>query len=420
MAVFDNLNKTTSAGVAPGVAEYYDRQLLRNIEPELVHCRDLQKRPLPPNNGKRVQFRGFKPFGAVTTPLSEGVTPAGQELEQTALYATVKPYGAHVEITDEMNFYLLDNIHRETVKLLSDQAALSIDSLARDALNAGLNVMYAGTNNTARASVAATDILSYALIKKAVRFLKKNHCKPFPDGFYHAIIGVDAVHDLTSDAMWVDAAKYQDSRKTEKYELGTIYKVKFFESPNAKVFSAQAYLYGTKASLTATAWDGDTRLLTVSDELTDDDARKLIGQLVNVACAKSGTTATQTVCIEDVTPYQSAARPAKLLLKWNPGETETANWGDTANGYATSVVPTGRGANDCDIHATLIYGENAAGAVELGGYGRNVETIIMPPGSGGASDPLKQRGTVAWKVNGFAAMILQDSWIVRIEHGVSA
>jgi N4-gp56 family major capsid protein len=72
-----------------------------------------------------------------------------------------------------------------------------------------------------------------------------------------------------------------------------------------------------------------------------------------------------------------------------------------------------------DVHVTLIYGENAAGSVALGGADKNVETIIMPPGSGGASDPLKQRGTIAWKVNGFAATILQDSWIIRLEHAVT-
>jgi N4-gp56 family major capsid protein len=414
MAVFDNLNRTTNTGVAPGVADYYDRELLKNVQPELVHCRDLQKRPLPQNNGRRVQFRRFMPFGAVTTPLSEGVTPDGQELMQTALYATVKPYGAHVEITDEMNFFLLDNIHRETVKLLSDQAALSLDSIARDAMNAGVNVMYPTDAITSRAQIGEGNTLTYAMIKKAVRFLKKNHCKPFPDGFYHAILSVDAVHDLTADSMWTDVAVYQDKQKTEKYELGTIYKVKCFESPNAKVFKAQTAIYGTKASIAATAWDADKRLLTVSDTLTADDCRKLSGLLVDVTCVKDSATTRETVCIEDATPYEDAAHPATLLLRWNPGN---AAWGTT--GAVMTVVPNG-GGNGIDVHATLVYGENAAGAVELGGTGRNAETIIMPPGSGGASDPLKQRGTVAWKVNGFAAVILQDSWLVRLEHAVTA
>jgi|GEM_PF-513829 len=416
MAVFDNMNRTTGAGVAPGVAEYYDRELLKNMQPELVHCRDLQKRPLPLNNGKRVQFRRFTPFGAMTTPLSEGVTPDGQELTQTALYATVKPYGAHVEITDEMNFYLLDNIHRETVKLLSDQAALSVDTIARDALNAGVNVQFPSAAITARSQIGTGDKLTYAMIKKAVRFLKKNNCKPFGDGFYHAIISVDAVHDLTEDAMWTDVAVYQDKRHTEKYELGTIYKVKFFESPNAKVFKQQAYLYGQKESLALVKWDAQRRLATLGDTLTADDCRKLIGMLVDVRCTKGGVTKTESVCIEDATPYEDAAHPATLLLRWNPSNDAAANWG--TSGTETNVIATG-GGNGVDVHSTLIYGENAAGSVELGGHGRNVETIIMPPGSGGASDPLKQRGTVAWKVNGFAAVILQDSWMVRLEHAVS-
>lgn len=409
MAVFDNINRTTSVGVAPGVVDYYDRELLKNVQPELVHCRDLQKRPLPLNNGKRVQFRRFTPFGAMTTPLTEGVTPDGQALHQTALYTTVKPYGAHVEITDEMNFFQLDSIHKETVKLLSDQAALSVDSIARDALNAGVNVMYPKASITTRATISAGDKITYDMVKRAVRFLKKNHCKPFSDGFYHAILSVDAVHDLTSDTMWTDVAVYQDKQKTEKYELGTIYKVKFFESPNAKVFKAQPFLYGTVQKLKGTAWDGKRRKVTLEEQLTADDCRKLSGMMVDI----QGGGKLISVCIEDATPYQGTTKPAELMLRWDPGDAVTAVWGTSF-----FLVPTG-GGNGVDVHSTLIYGENAAGAVELGGHGRNVETIIMPPGSGGASDPLKQRGTIAWKVNGFAATILQDSWMVRLEHAVS-
>ena len=52
MAVFDNLNYTHSPGVAPGVVQYYERALLENLQPEMVHSRDAQKRTLPLNNGK--------------------------------------------------------------------------------------------------------------------------------------------------------------------------------------------------------------------------------------------------------------------------------------------------------------------------------------------------------------------------------
>ena len=409
MAVFDNLNKTYSPGVAPSVVEYYERSLLENMKPEMVHNRDAQKRTLPEHNGKTVKFRRFTPFAAITEPLAEGVTPAGQTLTETAFTAMVKPYGGHVELTDEINFYLLDNMHQETAKLLGDQAALSLDTISRNALNAGMNVQYANSK-TSRGALASTDKLTFAEIKTAVRNLKRKNVKPFADGFYHAIVHPDVVHDLTADTMWVDVAKYQDKVKTERYELGTIYKVKFFESTNAMVFKAQTYIYGTKTSLTATAFDAATKCMTVSDSISEDDARAMTGLLVNVQITKSSTSSVTPMCIERVD-----ATNKKVYFRWVPAS--TTDWTTT---NALKVVPYGGGASGADVYSTLIYGENAFGTIELGGTGRNVQIIINAPGSSGALDPLAQRGAIAWKVKGFCTVILQDDFIVRLESGATA
>ena len=409
MAVFDNLNKTYSPGVAPSVVEYYERSLLENMKPEMVHSRDAQKRTLPEHNGKTVKFRRFTPFAAITEPLAEGVTPAGQTLTETAFTAMVKPYGGHVELTDEINFYLLDNMHQETAKLLADQAALSLDTISRNALNAGMNVQYANSK-TSRGALASTDKLTFAEIKTAVRNLKRKNVKPFADGFYHAIVHPDVVHDLTADTMWVDVAKYQDKVKTERYELGTIYKVKFFESTNAMVFKAQTYIYGTKASLTATAFDAATKCMTVSDSISEDDARAMTGLLVNVQITKSSANSVTPMCIERVD-----ATNKKVYFRWVPAS--TTDWTTT---NALKIVPYGGGASGADVYSTLIYGENAFGTIELGGTGRNVQIIINAPGSSGALDPLAQRGTIAWKVKGFCTVILQDDFIVRLESGATA
>ncbi len=409
MAVFDNLNKSYSPGVAPSVVEYYERSLLENMKPEMVHNRDAQKRTLPEHNGKTVKFRRFTPFAAITEPLAEGVTPAGQTLTETAFTAMVKPYGGHVELTDEINFYLLDNMHQETAKLLGDQAALSLDTISRNALNAGMNVQYANSK-TSRGALAATDKLTFAEIKTAVRNLKRKNVKPFADGFYHAIVHPDVVHDLTADTMWVDVAKYQDKVKTERYELGTIYKVKFFESTNAMVFKAQTYIYGTKASLTATAFDAATKCMTVSDSISEDDARAMTGLLVNVQITKSSVDSVTPMCIERVD-----ATNKKVYFRWVPAS--TTDWTTT---NSLKVLPYGGGASGAEVYSTLIYGENAFGTIELGGTGRNVQIIINAPGSSGALDPLAQRGTIAWKVKGFCTVILQDDFIVRLESGATA
>jgi len=51
--------------------------------------------------------------------------------------------------------------------------------------------------------------------------------------------------------------------------------------------------------------------------------------------------------------------------------------------------------------------------------GGNLRTIVKPKGSAGTADPLDQISTVGWKVDGFAAKILQPLWMVRIEHAVT-
>ena len=407
MAVFDNLNYTSSSGVAPGLVQYYERTLLENAKPEMVHSRDAQKRTLPMHNGKRVQFRRFTPFSAVVKPLTEGVTPDGQTLTQTAFTVMARPYGAHVETTEEMQYYLLDNIHKETAQLLADQAALSLDTISRDALHAGLNVQYVGAN-TARATIAATDKLTYTDIKKAVRTLKRNNCKPFDDGFYHAIVHPDTVHDLTSDLMWVDVAKYQRGDKMDKYELGVIYKVKFFESTNAKVFSAQSYLYGITEALTMASLDVAAKCMTVAEAITEDVARELTGKLVNVTYSDVNHT---PMCIERI---DAAAK--KVYFRWMPQGTVTDNW---TVGNTAKITPTSSGSS-VDVYSTIVYGKDAFGDISLEGGGKNVQIIINPPGSSGAADPEAQRGTIAWKVKGFATAILQDDFIVRIEHGATA
>ncbi len=395
MALFDNMNMTTSNGVAPGVVDYYERTLVENARPEMVHGRDAQKRTLPEHNGKHVQFRRMIPYEACTEPLKEGVTPAGQEIKQTAFTAVVKPYGRHVELTDELNFYQLDNMHQEVAKLLSDQAVLSLDTICRDALCAGMNVQYANKKED-RSAITAADKLTPEEIKQAVRTLRRNNCQPFEDGFYHAIVHPDAIYDLTADEQWIDVAKYQDKDKIERYELGCMYKVKFFESTNAKVFKGETYLFGATASLTISACDEANRTVTVAETLTAADARELSGKLVQAG--------DKPMCIDRV---DWANR--KITFRWMP-----------EGGVTGTITPTGGGADGAPVYGTVIYGQNAYGDIELGMGGENVKIIINPPGSSGAADPLEQRGTIAWKVKGFTCVILQDAFIVRVEHGASA
>ncbi|MDR2513950.1 MAG: N4-gp56 family major capsid protein [Christensenellaceae bacterium] len=84
-------------------------------------------------------------------------------------------------------------------------------------------------------------------------------------------------------------------------------------------------------------------------------------------------------------------------------------------------VFSGVGNAGADLGATVVFGEDAYGVVDLGTVGDTpVRTIIKPLGSAGSSDPLDQIATVGWKVNGFTSVILNENWLVRIEHGIEA
>lgn len=80
---------------------------------------------------------------------------------------------------------------------------------------------------------------------------------------------------------------------------------------------------------------------------------------------------------------------------------------------------TGAGASSADVQQTIIFGDEAYGTVEIDGSGA-IQTIIKPLGSAGSADPLNQISTVGAKVPAYTCVILNDAWIVRIEHGFSA
>ena len=409
------MNYSYNAGIAPTLLEsYLQRRALKNVEPNLGYLNDAQMIEQPKNNGKHVTFFRYTELPAITNPLFEGITPDGQNLEETAFSVMTKNYGGWMGYTDEIDLWHVDSKTQAMSDRLNRQAALSIDTVGRDAIMAGLNVMYAG-GRTARSAITSSDKITYAMIKKAVRNLKKKGAQPFSDGFFHAKIDHETYYDLTQDAHWEAVSTNISDERTEKYLVGTIYNVKFYTVDNGKVFTDESYLYDNTASLAMAnvPYDAVNRVLTVTATLDSDTARWLTGKLVYVQVSTSKT----LMCIEKVIP---GASTAQIKFRWQPGTAVTDTWEYNATDASNvHILPTG-GGNSCDVHASIIYGQDAFGMVKLGGKGKpNIQIIVKPLGSSGYNDPLNQRGSIAWKVPFFATAVLQDDFIVRLEHAVS-
>lgn len=89
---------------------------------------------------------------------------------------------------------------------------------------------------------------------------------------------------------------------------------------------------------------------------------------------------------------------------------------------AGSSTTTGMKAtgSKCDVFPMIVFGEEAYGEVPLAGQSHGI--IIKVHGENDrsdTSDPLNQRGSAGWKAV-WTSKILNDAWILRYEHTVSA
>ena len=245
LQLFANTVQTTAlSGLSSEMKTYYDMTLIDEASANLVHDQFGQKRPIPANGGKTIEFRKFAALAKATSPLTEGVTPDGKGLSVTAITATVKQYGDYITQSDVLELTALDNTILEATKLLGRQAGVTLDTVVRNVLNAGTNVSYCSKVGTggaetaveARTGLDTTAKLTVKAIQKAVTKLKAQNA-PKINGDYVAIIHPYVAYDLMRDPEWIDAHKYAQPDNLYTGEIGKIAGVRFVESTEAKIWN---------------------------------------------------------------------------------------------------------------------------------------------------------------------------------------
>ena len=237
LRLFDTpLNTTTSAGMTAEMKTFYSKYLIENAKPALVYDQFGQKHNIPKNGGKTIEFRKYSPLPKATTPLTEGVTPAGKALTVSTVTATVKQYGDFVPLTDMLLLTAIDNNLVQALDLLGAQAGATLDTVTREILMGGTSVQYAEGQVTSRATLTAEHKLTVKAVRLAARFLKKQNA-PKIDGGYVAIIHPDIAYDIQDDPDWKEWNKYTTSDKMFQGEIGKIANVRFVETTEAKIFA---------------------------------------------------------------------------------------------------------------------------------------------------------------------------------------
>ena len=230
-----NTNVTTQTGegkdLSPEMKTFYDMTLIDMAAPELVHNQFGQKRPIPKNGGKTIEFRKFSALPKATTPIQEGVTPDGGSLNVTAIEATVEQYGYYIVQSDVLELTSLDNTIIEATKLLGKQAGVTLDTITRDIITAGAtSFVVAGGGSTASANITVADVAKIVAKLRAMN-------TPTINGDYVAIIHPYVAHDLMRDPEWIDAHKYAQPENLYAGEIGKVCGVRFVQTSEAKIVS---------------------------------------------------------------------------------------------------------------------------------------------------------------------------------------
>ena len=231
-------------GLSAEMKTFYDMTLIDEASSNLVHDQFGQKRPIPANGGKTIEFRKFAPLAKALTPLTEGVTPDGKSLAVSTITATVSQYGDYITQSDVLELTALDNTIIEATKLLGKQAGATLDTVVRNALQAGTNVTYcpkigadgSETAVTSRANLDATAQLTVDVVQQVVAKLRAQNA-PTIGGDYVAIIHPYVAYDLMRDPEWIDAHKYAQPDNLYTGEIGKIAGVRFVQTTEAKIYT---------------------------------------------------------------------------------------------------------------------------------------------------------------------------------------
>ena len=239
-----NTNVTSDSGLSVENKTHYDMTLIDEATPQLVHDQFGQKRPIPQNGGKKIEFRKFASLPKALTPLTEGVTPDGKKLSASAIEAEVAQYGDYVVLSDILDLTTIDPVVVEATKVIGRQAGLTLDTITRNILHSGTNVFYApkadGTKVESRGTLDNTCVLTVDIVRRVAAFLKANNA-PKIDGSYVAIIHPFAAYDLMSDKEWQYPHQYKDTDNIYEGEIGKIAGVRFVETPEAKIYEGGVF-----------------------------------------------------------------------------------------------------------------------------------------------------------------------------------
>ena len=244
--------------LAPELKTFYDTELLENARTEMFYAQFGRKQRLPKNGGTTIEWRKFNTFDRASE-LKEGVIPTGQQFGSSSLTASISQYGTYTSITDKLEMRAYDNVILAATEEMGASAAATQETLIRNALLVGTNVMYcdnidANGNKISTPTSPATmgagggssnsdgwAMLTPTMVNKAVTKMKKDRV-PRINGKYYAVIHPSVAYDLRQSKEWIEVHKYAATSEIFNGEIGELHGCRFIEDTFAPILGG-SYIY---------------------------------------------------------------------------------------------------------------------------------------------------------------------------------
>ena len=236
---------------------FYDTELLENARVEMFYAQFAKKQQLPANHGTTVEWRKWNTFQKAGQ-LQEGVIPTGQKFGMSSKTGAINQYGTYAAVSDKLELRAYDDVILGATEEMAASLAETQETLIRDALLTGTNVMYcdkvdlqtgkvSGETPTSCEAMEASDthmaLLTPDTVAKAVTLMKKNRV-PTIGGKYYAVIHPSVAYDLRKSDAWVEAHKYAKPEEIYNGEIGELHGCRFIENVFAPVLGGE---YANKA-----------------------------------------------------------------------------------------------------------------------------------------------------------------------------
>lgn len=244
--------------ISPRTAAHAVAKMLTRGVPYLVLEKFGQVYVMPNKSTKVAKFRRYNALALATTPLVEGVTPAGSKVTVTDVTATLEQYGDFVPFSDVIEDTHEDPFLQQVSDVLGEQAAQTMETIRWNIIKAGTNVFYA--NGSQRTDVNTP--ITLALQRKCTRALKRQNAAYITsvvastpqfrtepvEAAYIGLVHPDVENDIRNISGFIPTKQYGSTTPWAN-EIGAVEDVRYLRST---IFTAFADGGGAKGSMIST------------------------------------------------------------------------------------------------------------------------------------------------------------------------